>query len=260
MSEQPKSGEKFRTPLGFNAIKNGIKHDPAATRASERKPPWLRARIGGGKQYDAVRKTVREHRLSTVCEESHCPNIGECWSNGTATIMLMGSVCTRACRFCAVDTGNPNGWLDADEPKNAAEAVRLMALRYIVLTSVDRDDLDDGGAAHYAACVRAIKAVNPTTAIEALTPDFNGDPARGRDRRRLAAARIRAERRDRRTADASGARSARGLCANARRARTREAPSQRRADENQFDARPRRDRRRDPHDDGRSARARASTS
>ena len=90
--------------------------------------------------------------------------------------MLMGSVCTRACRFCAVDTGNPKGWLDADEPRNAAEAVRLMALRYIVLTSVDRDDLDDGGAAHYAACIRAIKAVNPTTAIEALTPDFNGDP------------------------------------------------------------------------------------
>ena len=119
---------------------------------------------------------MREHRLSTVCEESHCPNIGECWSHGTATIMLMGSVCTRACRFCAVDTGNPKGWLDADEPRNAAEAVRLMALRYIVLTSVDRDDLDDGGAAHYAACIRAIKAVNPTTAIEALTPDFNGDP------------------------------------------------------------------------------------
>ena len=115
------------------------------------------------------------NRLSTVCEESHCPNIGECWDNGTATIMLMGSVCTRACRFCAVDTGNPNGWLDPDEPANAAEAVRLMALRYIVLTSVDRDDLPDGGAAHYAACVRAIKAVNPTTAIEALTPDFNGD-------------------------------------------------------------------------------------
>ncbi len=176
MSEPPKSGEKFRTPLGFNAIKNGIKHDSAATRVGERKPPWLRARIGGGKQYDAVRQTVRAHHLSTVCEESHCPNIGECWSNGTATIMLMGSVCTRACRFCAVDTGNPNGWLDADEPSNAAEAVRLMALRYIVLTSVDRDDLADGGAAHYAACIRAIKAVNPSTAIEALTPDFNGDP------------------------------------------------------------------------------------
>ncbi len=177
MSDQPKSGEKFRTPLGFNAIKNGIKRDPDATRVSERKPPWLRARIGSGKNYDSVRRTVREHRLSTVCEESHCPNIGECWDNGTATIMLMGSVCTRACRFCAVDTGNPNGWLDPDEPANAAEAVRLMALRYIVLTSVDRDDLPDGGAAHYAACVRAIKAVNPTTAIEALTPDFNGDTA-----------------------------------------------------------------------------------
>ena len=122
-----------------------------------------------------MRRTVRDNRLSTVCEESHCPNIGECWDNGTATIMLMGSVCTRACRFCAVDTGNPNGWLDADEPANAAEAVRLMNLRYIVLTSVDRDDLPDGGAAHYAACVRAIKAVNPTTAVEALTPDFNGD-------------------------------------------------------------------------------------
>jgi len=177
MSDQPKSGEKFRTPLGFSAIKNGIKRDPDATRTGQRKPPWLRARLGSGKNYDAVKRTVHEHRLSTVCEESHCPNIGECWNNGTATIMLMGAVCTRACRFCAVDTGNPNGWLDADEPANAAEAVRLMALRYVVLTSVDRDDLRDGGANHYAACVRAIKAVNPTTAIEALTPDFNGSTA-----------------------------------------------------------------------------------
>jgi lipoyl synthase len=177
MTDQPKSGEKFRTPLGFNAIKNGIKHSPDAARGSERKPPWLRVKIASGKQYDAVRRTVREHRLSTVCEESFCPNIGECWNNGTATIMLMGSVCTRACRFCAVDTGNPNGWLDADEPANAARSVQLMGLRYVVLTSVDRDDLADGGAGHYAACVRAIRAVNPTTAIEALTPDFGGDLA-----------------------------------------------------------------------------------
>jgi lipoic acid synthetase len=177
MSDQPKSGEKFRTPLGFSAIKNGIKRVPDATRTGQRKPPWLRARLGSGKNYDAVKRTVHEHRLSTVCEESHCPNIGECWNSGTATIMLMGAVCTRACRFCAVDTGNPNGWLDADEPANAAEAVRLMALRYVVLTSVDRDDLRDGGANHYAACVRAIKAMNPTTAIEALTPDFNGSTA-----------------------------------------------------------------------------------
>lgn len=101
--------------------------------------------------------------------------MGECWSNGTATIMLMGSVCTRACRFCAVDTGNPNGWLDLEEPQNTAKSVELMALRYIVLTSVDRDDLEDGGAGHYAACVRAIKENTPQVVVEALTPDFDGD-------------------------------------------------------------------------------------
>jgi lipoic acid synthetase len=127
-----------------------------------------------GANFSAVRQTVREHRLSTVCEESMCPNIGECWNNGTATIMIMGSVCTRACRFCAVDTGNPRGWLDSQEPENTARAVELMRLRYVVLTSVDRDDLPDGGAAHLAACVRAIKAANPATAVEALTPDFQG--------------------------------------------------------------------------------------
>jgi len=103
-----------------------------------------------------------------------CPNIGECWNAGTATIMVMGSVCTRACRFCAVDTGNPKGWLDAEEPLNSARAVKLMGLEYVVITSVDRDDLADGGAAHYAACVQAIKTLNPNTAVEALTPDFNG--------------------------------------------------------------------------------------
>jgi len=103
-----------------------------------------------------------------------CPNIGECWNNGTATIMVMGSVCTRACRFCAVDTGNPKGWLDGEEPENIARAVKLMDLAYIVLTSVDRDDLADGGAGHYAACVKAIKKLNPNTAVEALTPDFQG--------------------------------------------------------------------------------------
>jgi lipoic acid synthetase len=121
--------------------------------------------------------TVHTHRLATVCEESHCPNMGECWSNGTATIMLMGAVCTRACRFCAVDTGNPGGWLDPEEPANAARSVELMNLRYVVLTSVDRDDLEDGGAAHYAACVRAIRERNPATAVEALTPDFSGSQA-----------------------------------------------------------------------------------
>jgi lipoic acid synthetase len=121
-----------------------------------------------------VRALVKEHRLATVCEEAKCPNIGERWNAGTATIMLMGAVCTRACRFCSVDTGNPHGWLDAEEPANAARTVELMRLRYVVLTSVDRDDLPDGGAAHYAACVRAIKRRNPATAVEALTPDFAG--------------------------------------------------------------------------------------
>jgi lipoic acid synthetase len=121
-----------------------------------------------------VKEIVREHRLSTVCEEAKCPNIGECWNAGTATIMLMGAVCTRACRFCAVDTGNPRGWLDAEEPENVARSVELMGLKYVVLTSVDRDDLADGGAAHYAAAVRAIKRRNPRTAVEALTPDFAG--------------------------------------------------------------------------------------
>ncbi len=175
-----KSGSKFTAKNGAVAIKDGIKlathHTPAPNgeAAQGRKPPWLRVKLGGGERYQAVRKTVNEHHLATVCEESHCPNIGECWNNGTATIMLMGSVCTRACRFCSVDTGNPKGWLDADEPRNAAESVRLMGLRYVVLTSVDRDDLADGGAAHYAQCVRAIRDSNPDTAIEALTPDFSG--------------------------------------------------------------------------------------
>lgn len=174
----PQSGTKYRTAQGFNAIKDGIKVvDLDAARPALRKPPWLRVRIGGDGEYANVLRTVREHRLATVCEESHCPNIGECWNAGTATLMLMGEVCTRACRFCAVDTGNPRGWLDHEEPENAAESVALMGLKYVVLTSVDRDDLPDGGAGHYAACVRAIKARCPETTVEALTPDFQGDTA-----------------------------------------------------------------------------------
>jgi lipoic acid synthetase len=137
-------------------------------------PPWLKARAPSGGGFQGVKAVVREHRLATVCEEAKCPNIGECWNAGTATLMLMGAVCTRACRFCSVDTGNPRGWLDLDEPENAARTVELMNLKYVVLTSVDRDDLADGGAAHYAACVRAIRRRNPGTAVEALTPDFQG--------------------------------------------------------------------------------------
>lgn len=180
MSDSPStpvaSGEKFRNAQGITAIKDGQKRrNSAEPRVFEPKPKWLRVKAPSGDRFEAVKRNVAEHRLSTVCQESHCPNMGECWSNGTATIMLMGSVCTRACRFCAVDTGNPNGWLDHEEPENTARSVELMALRYIVLTSVDRDDLADGGAAHYAACVRAIKQRTPQVVVEALTPDFDGD-------------------------------------------------------------------------------------
>jgi lipoic acid synthetase len=170
------TGTKYQTEQGFTAIKNGVKaRDDRRATPSERKPPWLKARIPSGERYEKLRDTVRAHRLATVCEESICPNIGECWNNGTATLMLMGAVCTRACQFCAVDTGNPRGWLDPDEVENSARTVKLMNLKYVVLTSVDRDDLPDGGAAHYAACVRAIKAACPETAVEALTPDFAGN-------------------------------------------------------------------------------------
>lgn len=169
------SGQKVEKPNGVRAIKNGIKTQrDAAPVGRGDKPDWLRVKIPTGETYQKVKKTVRDYKLATVCEESMCPNIGECWSAGTATIMLMGDVCTRACRFCAVDTGNPRGWLDENEPAGAAETVSLMDLKYVVLTSVDRDDLPDGGAQHYADCIREIKRRNPQTAVEALTPDFNG--------------------------------------------------------------------------------------
>ncbi|MFT3907467.1 MAG: lipoyl synthase [Steroidobacteraceae bacterium] len=173
--EAPRSGEKYQTPQGFTAIRDGQKARSGVDRSAlSGKPRWLKAPIATGEGYDFVRRTVREHRLATVCEEAKCPNIGECWNAGTATIMLMGAVCTRACRFCSVDTGNPRGWLDATEPANVADSVALMKLRYVVLTSVNRDDLPDGGAAHYAECIRAIKQRTPSTAVEALTPDFQG--------------------------------------------------------------------------------------
>lgn len=177
------SGAKYTTSAGFTAIRNGVKQRSGSNSPDRpeadigRKPGWLRVRLVAGGRFADVQRTVHEHRLATVCEESMCPNIGECWHAGTATIMLMGHVCTRACRFCAVDTGNPRGWLDAGEPDNAARSVEIMGLKYVVLTSVDRDDLVDGGAAHYADCVRAIKVRNPGTAVEALTPDFAGNLA-----------------------------------------------------------------------------------
>lgn len=169
-----RSGEKYTTDIGFKAIKDGIKSQPQTDSVKGGKPSWLRARLPSGGKYETVHQSVRDNRLATVCEESKCPNIGECWTAGTATIMVMGSVCTRACRFCSVDTGNPNGWLDEQEPENTARSVDIMDLKYVVITSVDRDDLPDGGASHYAACVKAIKDLRPQTAVEALTPDFDG--------------------------------------------------------------------------------------
>jgi len=166
--------EPSTPPPGMKVIKNGIASKDPAPVPRQAKPNWLKVPLPSGGKYQEVKATVKDHRLSTVCEEAMCPDLAECWNAGTATIMLMGSVCTRACRFCAVDTGHPRGRLDPDEPRLSAESVFLMGLKYVVLTSVDRDDLPDGGASHYAACVRAIKARNPETAVEALTPDFQG--------------------------------------------------------------------------------------
>jgi lipoic acid synthetase len=171
---QVSSGEKFVNDRGITAIKDGVKHASQAS-ARLKKPDWLRVRIRGGATFEKVKGIVHEHRLATVCEEAKCPNMSECWSAGTATIMLMGDVCTRACQFCAVNTGNPKGWLDQEEAENTARSVSLMKLKYVVLTSVNRDDLPDGGAGHYADCVRRVKQVNPDTGVEALTPDFLGD-------------------------------------------------------------------------------------
>jgi len=139
------------------------------------KPSWVRTRLPSGGQYPQVKAILRRHRLHTVCEEALCPNLGECWGGGTATIMILGDICTRACRFCAVKSGNPNRLVDINEPTNVAKAVREMGLKYVVLTSVCRDDLDDGGASIYAETVRAIKNYAGDVLVEVLIPDFGGD-------------------------------------------------------------------------------------
>ena len=159
---------------GIKAVKNGQKANKFSSIPNQKKPEWIRVKATFDKNFTLVKRQVENKRLNTVCEEAMCPNISECWSNGTATFMLMGSVCTRACKFCSVDTGNPKGWLDLDEPMHTAKAVQPMGLKYVVLTSVNRDDLEDGGAEHYAQTVKAIKTLNPNTAVEALTPDFKG--------------------------------------------------------------------------------------
>ncbi len=141
----------------------------------QRKPDWIRVKAPNHPIYHETRALMRENRLVTVCEEAACPNIGECWSQRHATMMIMGDTCTRACSFCNVRTGQP-GPLDADEPRRVAEAVAKLGLRHVVITSVDRDDLRDGGAAHFAAVIRAIRAAAPGTTVEVLTPDFLRKP------------------------------------------------------------------------------------
>jgi lipoic acid synthetase len=138
------------------------------------KPEWLKIRAPGGERYLQIKQRLRELKLFTVCEEARCPNIGECWSGGTATIMLLGDVCTRGCRFCAVKTGRPGGIVDEDEPRKVGTIVAESGLEYVVLTSVNRDDLPDGGAKHFADTVREIKARNPEILCETLVPDFQG--------------------------------------------------------------------------------------
>lgn len=142
-----------------------------------RKPDWLKIRPPAGERYFHLKAQSKTLGLATVCEEAKCPNIGECWAGGTATFMVMGEVCTRGCRFCAVKTGNPNGWLDAEEPQKLADVIAKAGWEYVVLTSVDRDDLPDGGAAHFAQCVSAIKAASPNIIVEVLIPDFQGQEA-----------------------------------------------------------------------------------
>ncbi len=139
-----------------------------------KKPDWLRVPLPSGEKYFRIRRLLKSLNLVTVCQEANCPNIAECWGGGTATLMLMGDVCTRGCRFCNVKTGNPKGWLDPEEPEKVARAIAYMGLDYVVLTSVDRDDLPDEGAGHFAKTVVHLKKLNPRILIEVLTPDFKG--------------------------------------------------------------------------------------
>lgn len=138
-----------------------------------KKPEWIRVRLGNTKRFQEIKDVLREHQLHTVCEEASCPNIGECFGKGTATFMILGDLCTRRCPFCDVAHGRPQP-PDENEPRNLAQTIAALKLRYVVITSVDRDDLRDGGAAHFAACIRAVRELSPATRIEVLVPDFRG--------------------------------------------------------------------------------------
>ena len=162
----------------------GVKHKGAAKTAripikvvpletKLKKPEWIRAKLPSGGQFMEIKRILREQKLHTVCEEASCPNIGECFSKGTATFMIMGDICTRRCPFCDVGHGRPNP-LDPEDPKHLPETVAALKLKYVVITSVDRDDLRDGGAGHFADCIKAIRELSPSTQIEVLVPDFRG--------------------------------------------------------------------------------------
>ena len=165
------AGEKLRGAAKMARIP--IKILPTQPNDYLRKPKWIRAEFTGTREVQRLKAILRENNLHTVCEEANCPNIGECFKGGTATFMIMGDICTRRCPFCDVGHGRPNP-LDAQEPVNLARTIKAMGLRYVVITSVDRDDLRDGGAAHFAGCITETRAQNPGIAIEVLTPDFRG--------------------------------------------------------------------------------------
>jgi len=150
-----------------------LKIKPDATRTPLRKPSWIRIKHPAGSKVDKLKKTLRDQKLFTVCEEAQCPNLGECFNHGTATFMIMGQICTRRCPFCDVAHGKPKP-LDTDEPQHLAETIEKMALKYVVITSVDRDDLRDGGANHFKQCIDQIRQTTPQVKIEILTPDFRG--------------------------------------------------------------------------------------
>ncbi len=167
----PRQGEKLRGEDKVARIP--VKIAPSDPSQRLRKPAWIRAPFPGTPEVQRLKRILRENRLHTVCEEASCPNLGECFGHGTATFMIMGDICTRRCPFCDVGHGRPNP-LDPQEPENLARTVAAMALKYVVVTSVDRDDLRDGGAAHFVECIRAMRAAWPGIVIEILTPDFRG--------------------------------------------------------------------------------------
>lgn len=184
MSAESSEGMGNGRPAVGQRVEQGVKlrgHDKVsrnpvkiiATDQMPRKPDWIRVRLSPSAAVDDIKQKLRRHKLHTVCEEASCPNLSECFGGGTATFMIMGDICTRRCPFCDVAHGRPNP-LDPEEPRNLALAIAEMGLRYVVITSVDRDDLRDGGAAHFAACIREAREHSPTLKIEVLVPDFRG--------------------------------------------------------------------------------------